>query len=202
MSSLSSWSLSDLFILLLLAILPTEQKRKGQGGHLSLPLAAEAKHVPRLSPTKAPGGGGLRLGTWHEREEPRSFGSSPAVGDAAAVPAHPQALLQMGSEAGGSDTATAVGADTLLALPLVENLSKDVQPRLVHDLWGQERRGDQGRRGTSCFLPMAPWPFETTPTPSTTEACSSSRGYIWSSCQRRDFQGSPGGRGWTALLQP
>lgn len=70
---------------------------------------------------------------------------SPAVGDSAAVPTHSQALLQMGSKAGGSNAAAAIGANTLLALPLVENLSKDVQSWLVHDLWGQERRGDQGR---------------------------------------------------------
>lgn len=73
---------------------------------------------------------------------------SPTVGDSAAVPTHSQALLQVGGKAGRSNTATAIGANTLLALPLVENLSKDVQPRLVHDLWGQERRGDQSRQGT------------------------------------------------------
>lgn len=80
---------------------------------------------------------------------------SPAVGDSAAVPTHSQALLQMGSEAGGSDAPAAIGANTLLALPLVKNLSKDVQPRLVHDLWGQERHGGQGRWDchTSCSHP-------------------------------------------------
>lgn len=64
----------------------------------------------------------------------------------------------MGSKAGGSNAAAAIGANTLLALPLVENLSKDVQSWLVHDLWGQERRGDQGRQGTltSC---SHPWPM-------------------------------------------
>lgn len=63
----------------------------------------------------------------------------------------------MWSKAGGGNAAAAIGANTLLALPLVENLSKDVQPRLVHDLWGQERRGDQGGQGTltSC---SRPWP--------------------------------------------
>lgn len=77
---------------------------------------------------------------------------SPAVGDSAAVATHPEALLQVRGKARSSNTAAAVGANTLLALPLVENLSKDVQPRLVHDLWGQERRGDQSGQGilTSC----------------------------------------------------
>lgn len=79
---------------------------------------------------------------------------SPTVGDPAAVPTHSQALLQVGGEAGRSDTATAIGADALLALPLVENLSKDVQPRLVHDLWGQERRGDQSGQGTLSSSPL------------------------------------------------
>lgn len=72
---------------------------------------------------------------------------SPAVGDPAAVPTHSQALLQVGGKAGGSYAAAAVGAHTLLTLPLVENLSKDVQARLVHDLWGQERHGGQGQPG-------------------------------------------------------
>lgn len=81
---------------------------------------------------------------------------SPTVGDSAAVATHSQALLQVGGKAGSSNTAAAIGANTLLALPLVENLSKDVQPRLVHDLWGQERRGDQsGRAGyPNFFSPM------------------------------------------------
>lgn len=72
---------------------------------------------------------------------------SPTVGDSAAVSAHSQALLQVGGKAGSGNTAAAIGANTLLALPLVENLSKDVQARLVHDLWGQERRGDQSGLG-------------------------------------------------------
>lgn len=78
---------------------------------------------------------------------------SPTVGDSAAVATHSQALLQVGGKAGSSNTAAAIGANTLLALPLVENLSKDVQPRLVHDLWGQERCGDQSGQGTLTSCP-------------------------------------------------
>lgn len=63
----------------------------------------------------------------------------------------------MGSKTGGGNAAAAIGANTLLALPLVENLSKDVQPRLVHDLWGQERRVDQGGQGTLTSR-SHPWP--------------------------------------------
>lgn len=84
----------------------------------------------------------------------------------------------MGSKAGGSNAAAAIGADTLLALPLVENLSKDVQPRLVHDLWGQERRGDQGRQETltSC---SHPWPMAyPNPLPKLTGAPGSTSGPI------------------------
>lgn len=66
-------------------------------------------------------------------------GVSPAVGDSAAVAPHPQALLQVGGEAGGGDAAAAVGADTLLVLPLVVHLPEDVHPRLVHDLCGSRR---------------------------------------------------------------
>lgn len=74
MSSLSSWSLSDLFILLLLAILPTEGKRQGQGGHFSLPPATEAKHMPPCVPYQGPGAGNYTTaqGT---RDEPSSSGS-------------------------------------------------------------------------------------------------------------------------------
>lgn len=153
MSSLSSWSLSDLFILLLLAILPRVEKKKGQGSH---PSAREftVKHArtkcgPPSVPYRCPHETTLRY-KWPEMciTGAGSGRFSPTVGDPAAVAAHSQALLQVGGKAGGSNTAAAVGANALLALPLVENLSKDVQPRLVHDLWGQERRGDQSRQGT------------------------------------------------------
>lgn len=60
----------------------------------------------------------------------------PPVSDPAAVAAHAQALLQVGSKTGGSDAATAVGAHTLLILPLVVHLAKDVHARLVHNFWG------------------------------------------------------------------
>lgn len=64
----------------------------------------------------------------------------------------------MGSKAGGGNAAVAIGANTLFALPLIENLSKDVQARLVHDLWGQERRGGQGGQGTLTSRSPPPWP--------------------------------------------
>jgi len=57
----------------------------------------------------------------------------PAVGDAAAVAPHAQALLQVRGEARGGDASTAVGTHALLVLPLVVHLAKHVHPRLVHD---------------------------------------------------------------------
>ena len=67
-------------------------------------------------------------------------GISPAVGDATAVPAHAQALLQVRCEAGSGDAAAAVGTNTLLVLPLVVHLAKDVHPWLVHDFYGKKRK--------------------------------------------------------------
>ena len=130
----------------------TEEK----GVKVVTPLCPQLqKQVEHLGPSKthplylpnAPGG--LHHGTGCR--ERAALVPSPAVGDSAAVPTHSQALLQMGSKAGGGNAATAIGANTLLALPLVENLSKDVQARLVHDLWGQERLAIRvGRTLSSC----------------------------------------------------
>lgn len=156
MSSLSSWSLSDLFILLLLAILPRIEKRKGRGYHTSAHYFYSEVCEGQVQPTlctlpPAPWDYTMVDCTRCLSLEQAAKRFSPTVGDSAAVTTHSQALLQVGGKAGSSNTATAIGANTLLALPLVENLSKDVQPRLVHDLWGQERRGDQRGQSTLTF---------------------------------------------------
>lgn len=54
MSSLSSWSLSDLFILLLLAILRRGEKRKGQGYHQFAHYFTEKYLRPKYSLPSAP----------------------------------------------------------------------------------------------------------------------------------------------------
>lgn len=103
------------------------------------PPTKQRRNPPASVPSRAlasPRGGG----PW---ETPaRLFGGrcSPPVGDAAAVAAHAQALLQVGGEAGGGDAAAAVGAHALLVLPLVVDLPKDVHARLVHDLCGRHTR--------------------------------------------------------------
>lgn len=70
----------------------------------------------------------------------------PAVGDAAAVAPHAQALLQVWGEARRRDQPLAVGTLALFVLPLIVHLAKYVQTRLVHDLWMQ----DEVKAGRLC----------------------------------------------------
>ena len=79
--------------------------------------------------------GRLRIAV-HQGQGPPAGGTTwgvPAVGDAAAVAAHAQALFQVRGEARGGDATIAVGTNALLVLPLVVHLSKHIHSRLVHD---------------------------------------------------------------------
>lgn len=66
----------------------------------------------------------------------------PAVGDAAAVPAHPQTLLQVRCEARGRDQPLAVWTLALFVFPLVVHLAKYVHAGLIHDFWGKIGRNE------------------------------------------------------------
>lgn len=69
------------------------------------------------------------------------FGASPAVGDAAAVASHSEALLQVRRKARGGDASAAVGTNALFVFPLVVNLAEHIQARLVHDFFTFGTRG-------------------------------------------------------------
>lgn len=64
----------------------------------------------------------------------------PAVGDAAAVPSHPQTLLQVRREARGRYQPLAIRTLALLVFPLIVHLAKYVHAGLIHDFWGGVRR--------------------------------------------------------------
>lgn len=62
-----------------------------------------------------------------------SFSGLPAIGYATAVASHSQTFLEVRGKARSGNASAAVRTNTLLVFPLVVNLAKNIQPRLVHN---------------------------------------------------------------------